>query len=270
MEDARLQAEIEGAKAYEALHVPALFEEWAPRVLDAARVGRGHRVLDVACGTGVLARAAAERVGGGGAVIGVDPNPGMLAVARRLSEGIRWEAGVAEDLPTEDGTFDRVVSQFGMMFFIDRNAALQEMMRVLFPDGRLAVAVWDSLENTPAYARAVGLLDRMAGANAANALRAPFVMGDRSELEELLRGAGAQDVEGISLMGRARFPSLRVMVEADLRGWLPAMGVDLEEDLIMAILSEAEEELGEYVTADGHVEFPSPAHIVSGRKAGQV
>ena len=108
MEDARLKAEIEGAKAYEALHVPALFEEWAPRVLDAARVGRGQRVLDVACGTGVLARAAAERVGGGGAVIGVDPNPGMLAVARRLSEGIRWEAGVAEDLPTEDGTFDRV------------------------------------------------------------------------------------------------------------------------------------------------------------------
>lgn len=267
MEDARLQAEIDGARAYEALHVPALFREWTPRVLDAAQVGPGHKVLDVACGTGVLSRAAVERVGGGGAVTGLDPNPGMLAVARRLSEGIRWEAGVAEELPAEDGSFDRVVSQFGMMFFADRNAAVQEMMRVLLPGGRLAIAVWDSLENTPAYARLVDLLDRMAGAAAANALRVPFIMGDRSELEELVRAAGAGDVEGITPMGRARFPSLRAMVEADLRGWLPVIGVDLEEDLIMSILSEAEVELAEYVTTDGLAEFPFPAHIVSGRKA---
>ena len=268
MEDQRLQEEIDGAEAYEKLHVPALFQEWASRVLEAAEVGSEHRVLDVACGTGVLSRAAAARVGGGGAVTGVDPNPGMLTVARRLSPGIRWEEGVAEHLPREDASYDRVVSQFGMMFFTDRGAAVQEMLRVLVPQGRLAVAVWDSLENTPAYARAVELLDRMAGPDAANALRAPFIMGDRAELEELLREAGAHDVEGVTPMGRARFPSLRAMVEADLRGWLPIMGVDLEEDLILAILSAAEEELGEYVTPDGRAEFASPAHVVSGRKAG--
>jgi len=75
-------------------------------------------------------------------------------------------------------------------------------------------------------------------------------------------------VEGTTQIGRACFPGLRAMVEADLRGWLPVMGVDLEEDLILAILSKAEEELAEYVTPDGRAEFPSPAHIVSGRKAG--
>lgn len=267
MDDKRLQAEIDGAGAYEALHVPALFEEWTHRVLDAAEVGRGHRVLDVACGTGVLTRAAAERAGEGGSITGVDPNPGMLTVARRLSDGIRWVEGVAEGLPAEDQSFDRVVSQFGMMFFTDRRAAVEEMLRVLVPGGRLAVAVWDSLENTPAYARAVGLLDRMAGSDAANALRAPFVMGDRAELEDLMRQAGVSDVTGITPTGRARFPSLRVMVEADLRGWLPVMGVDLEEDLILSILSEAEVELAEYVTPDGGVGFASPAHIVSGRRA---
>ena len=155
-----------------------------------------------------------------------------------------------------------------MMFFSDRPAAVGEMLRVLAPGGRLAIAVWDSLENTPAYARAVDLLERMAGPDAADALRAPFSMGDRAELERLLHDAGAQDVVGVTPMGRARFPTLRSMVEADLRGWLPVMGVDLEEDLILAILSEAEEELGEYVTSAGRAEFDSPAHIVSGRRAG--
>ena len=265
MEDPR--QEIDGAEAYEALHVPALFREWTPRVLEAAQVGSGHRVLDVACGTGVLARAAAERVGGRGAVVGVDPDPGMLTVARRLADGVRWKEGVAEDLPVEDATFDRVVSQFGLMFFTDRRAAVREMLRVLAPEGRLAIAVWDSLENTPAYARAVRLLERMAGPAAADALRAPFVMGDRSELEGLLREAGARDVVGVTPMGRARFPTLRAMVEADLRGWLPVMGVELEEDLIRAILSEAEEELAGYATPEGPAEFDSPAHIVSGRGA---
>ncbi|MEQ8330393.1 MAG: methyltransferase domain-containing protein [Longimicrobiales bacterium] len=267
MDDQRLQAEIDGAAAYEALHVPALFEEWTPRVLDAAEVGRGHRVLDVACGTGVLARAAAARTGEGGSITGVDPNPGMLTVAGRLSVGIRWVEGAAEDLPAEDASFDRVVSQFGMMFFTDRRAAIEEMLRVLVPGGRLAVAVWGSLDDTPAYARAVGLLDRMAGPDAANALRAPFVMGDRAGLEDLMRQAGAADVRGITRTGRARFPGLRAMVEADLRGWLPVMGVDLDEGLILDILAEAQEELAEYVTPDGRAEFPSPAHIVSGRRA---
>lgn len=268
MEDQRLQEEIDGAGAYEALHVPALFEEWTPGVLEAAQVAPGHRILDVACGTGVLARAAAKQVGPRGSVVGVDPNPGMLTVARRLSDRVQWVEGVAEDLPCEDASFDRVLSQFGMMFFTDRAAALNEMLRVLVPGGQLAIAVWDSLEHTPAYARAVGLLERMAGPAAARALSAPFGMGDRTALEELMLQAGVEGVDGTTLMGKARFPSLRVMVEADLRGWLPVMGVDLEEPLILDILAKAEEDLGAYVTSDGRVEFDSPAHIVSGRKPG--
>jgi len=266
MDDQRLEEEVAGATAYEALHVPALFSEWTTRVLDAAHVEAGHRVLDVACGTGVLARAAAKRVGGAGRVSGVDPNPGMLTVARRLADGIDWEHGTAEALPTADSSFDRVVSQFGMMFYSDRGQAVVEMLRSLVPEGRLAIAVWDSLENSPAYAREVDLLQRMAGSDAAAALRAPFVMGERAELEQLLRDAGAEEVEGVTPMGRASFPSIRSMVEADLRGWLPVMGVDLEEGLIQAILAEAEQDLSEFVAANGRAEFDSPAHIVSGQK----
>lgn len=263
----RLQDAVAGAEAYESLHVPALFQEWTARVLDAAGVGRGHRVLDVACGTGVLTGAAAERVGMEGHAVGVDPNPGMLAVASRLYPGIEWREGAAEDLPCPDATFERVVSQFGMMFFTDRERAVEEMHRVLVDGGRLAIAVWDALDRSPAYAREVDLLDRMAGARAADALRAPFVMGNRTELEDIVRRSGAVAVDGATTVGQANFPSIRSMVEADLRGWLPVMGVDLEEDLILAILAEAEQELAEFVTPDGRMQFDSPAHIVTAQKA---
>lgn len=262
--DERLQDAIAGAEAYESLHVPALFQEWTPRVLDAAQVGPGDRVLDIGCGTGVLARSAADRVGTSGHVVGVDPNPGMLAVAKGFDDRIEWRHGVAEELPCEDNAFECVVSQFAMMFFPDRAGAVREVNRVLVEGGRFAIAVWDSLENSPAYAAEVALLQRMAGDEAADALRAPFVLGEATALKELIEGTAGISVKTSTVVGHARFPSVRSMVEADLRGWLPVMGVDLEEDLILRILAAAEDELAEFVLPDGRMEFASPAHIVSG------
>jgi ubiquinone/menaquinone biosynthesis C-methylase UbiE len=279
------EEEIAAASAYEELHVPALFEQWADRVLDSARVGDGDRVLDVACGTGILARKAAARVGSDGCIAGVDPNPGMLVVAERFVPSVRWQESVAESLPYDDGSFDAVVSQFGLMFFADRDAALREMKRVLVSGGRMAVAVWESLERSEAYPIEVAvavweslerseaypieveLLEQIAGSEAAEALRAPFVLGDPTELEKLFRSAGVESVDVATHRGTARFPSVRTMVEADLRGWLPVMGVVLPEGQIQRILGEAERALRRYVTAEGTVEFESPAHIVSGTRS---
>lgn len=261
-----MQGTIAAARAYEELHVPALFGQWAPRVLDAVRVEPGERVLDVACGTGVLARNAAARVGTQGFVAGIDPDPGMLAVAEEIASDVEWQHGVAESVPYPDGVFDVVVSQFGLMFFHDRSKALREMLRVLVPGGRLAVAVWDSLENSDAYPVEVALLERLAGPQAADALRAPFLLGDRDELLGLFESAGVTSVEIATHQGEARFPSLRSMVEVDLRGWLPVMGVVLDEDQIERILREAEAALHDYVTGEGHVVFDSQAHIVTGVK----
>jgi ubiquinone/menaquinone biosynthesis C-methylase UbiE len=166
------------AEVYEEFFVPALFLEWAPRVADAAQIAPGQKVLDVACGTGVLAREAARRVGPGGAVTGLDRNEGMLAVARRKSPHIDWQLGMAEALGFADGTMDAVVSQFGLMFFEDRRAALREMWRVARPGGRIAVAVWAALESAPGYAAMTDLLQRLFGDRIADALRAPFTLGD--------------------------------------------------------------------------------------------
>ena len=265
MADGKLQRQIEAARAYEALFVPALVEQFAPKVADAARVGKGERVLDIACGTGVLAREALKRVGPGGRVVGIDVVPGMLAVAQQIAPDVEWREGKAESLPFSDGSFDAVVSQFGLMFFMDRAQAIREMLRVLTSGGRLAVAVWNSLQSIPAYAVEVELLERIGGKQAADALRAPFVLGDRDELRDLFREAGAYSIEVATHSGRALFPSIRVMVEADLRGWLPVMGVNLSEKQISQILDEADDALAAYTTSDGQVRFDLSAHVLTGK-----
>jgi SAM-dependent methyltransferase len=262
MTEPTLRAQIDAANAYEALLVPALFGQWAAKVADAAQIKPGQRVLDVACGTGILAREIASRMGSGGRVMGIDPSPGMVAVAKQLAPTVEWREGAAESLPFPDESFDVVMSQFGLMFFTDRRQALREMMRVLAPGGRLAVAVWDSLDNIPAYASEVALLEQTAGRRAADALRAPFVLGNRKNLAMLFSEAGVASAKIATHHGAAQFPSIRTMVEADLRSWLPVMEVILNDDQIGRILQEAEHALNSYVTADGRVTFPLSAHLV--------
>src|SRR5262249_60545343 len=103
--------------------------------------GRGDRVVDVACGTGIVARIAAARVGPSGVVVGVDLNPGMLNVARSVSltdsrsaAPIQWQEASADKLPFPGESFDIVYCQLGLQFFADRPAALREMRRVLGPE----------------------------------------------------------------------------------------------------------------------------------------
>ena len=228
MSGSDLQAQITAAKAYEEFFVPALFGEWARRVAAAARIRTGDHVLDVACGTGVLAREAASQVGPSGFVAGVDTSPGMLAVARTVAPRIEWREDKAEALPYPDQRFDAVVSQFGLMFFSDRRRALTEMQRVL---------------------------------------RVPFVLGHTNQLTQLVASAGIDKVAVATQHGMARFPSIRFMVEADLRGWLPLMGVVLTEDQINRILQEAEHVLRAHVTATGTVACEIAAHLVTGTRS---
>lgn len=260
-EHRRGQLATAAAKIYERFFVPALFADWPEHVLAEADVRPGHRVLDVACGTGVLARAAKRAVGRDGAVVGLDVNGGMLTVARAKAPGIDWQRGAAEALPFPADSFDRGVSQFGLMFFDDRCRAISEMLRVVRPGGTVAAAVWGPLHATPGYAAVAEVLADLFGAAVAESIRAPYSLGDADALRSLFADAGARDVSVRTVTGKARFPSVESWIFTDIKGWTLADVID--DDGYQRLRREAPRRLSRFVLADGSVEFDAPAHIVT-------
>ncbi len=173
------QIPLAAAELYEAAFVPAFFAQWAPTLCEAAGVAPGRRVLDVACGTGIVARTAADQ---GATVTGVDLNEAMLTVARRVRPELDWRQGNAQDLPLADGSFDVVMSQMALMFFPEPAAALAEMARVVRPGGTVAVLVPGALERQAAFAPFVEMAARHAGPEALDLLTAYFRSGDLDRL----------------------------------------------------------------------------------------
>jgi SAM-dependent methyltransferase len=252
------------AEIYDEFFLPALFAAWPPQLVAAAHLVPGMRVVDVACGTGVLTIEAAKAVSPGGTAVGVDLNPGMLAVARRKAPEIDWREAPAEALPFDPCDFDAAVSQFGLMFFQDRRAAIREMWRVLRPGGRLAIAVWDSLGNTPGYHAVTALLARLFGDEVADLLRAPYALGDPELLEGLLVDSGVDEAQLFRVAGEARFPSVRAWMHSDVRGW--TLADQLDDAQFEHLVGEAENELRGFVGAEGSVRFDHPALIATARK----
>jgi SAM-dependent methyltransferase len=248
----------EAAEVYEQFFVPALFGRWAVPLLDAAGVGSGDRLLDIGCGTGVVARAARERIGAAGAVTGVDRNEAMLAVARRIEPAVDWQHGVAERLRFADGAFDRVTAAFMLMFVDDRSAAVGEMARVVRPGGTVALATWAAIEESPGYAAMRALLSRVLGEEAAAALDPPFALGTIDAVGELLAPEfGRVDVarrEGI-----ARFGSIEEWLRTDIRGWTLADAVD--DETFDRLVTDGRSALASFAGPSGRVEFAAPAII---------
>jgi ubiquinone/menaquinone biosynthesis C-methylase UbiE len=263
-ETASWQVSNDAAVVYEQKFVPALFGSWPPSVADAAGIGSGDHVLDVACGTGVLAREASKRVGPEGSVTGLDLNEGMLAVAKRVQPDVDWRQGDAAALPFEDGYYDVVVSQFALMYFPERVAALREMWRVLKPGGRLAVASWASFEKAQGYRVLAEIAERRTNAEAAAILRSPFVLGEVDELLSLYRDAGIDRVELKTREDFAHFPSTEEFVSAEVKG--SPLDDLLSEAEYQALLNEAEEGLAAFRTTDGRIAMPMAAHIVTACK----
>jgi ubiquinone/menaquinone biosynthesis C-methylase UbiE len=265
--DAVAQAEAEAgwwsqsaasAANYERRAVPAIFRPWAERLLDRLTPASGTSVLDLACGTGVVARHAAERVGPRGLVAGLDISPAMLAVARSLpapaGAPLHWHLGTATVLPCRAAAFDAATCAFGLMFVRDRARMLTEVRRALKPGGRLAVSVWGNEAENPVDGRLIAALARYAGADEAAQSALVYSMGDPDVLRRLLTEAGFRSVEVESLTDEHRMP-LDVMLNRVVR---PGM----DDATRAAARRHWLAELKPYIDGD-QVRYPVTAHLAT-------
>jgi ubiquinone/menaquinone biosynthesis C-methylase UbiE len=262
------------AEMYEAFYGPAIFEPCTRILVEHAAPRVGEAALDLACGTGQVARRVAPLVGEQGRVTGLDLNPGMLAVARKLTPpqgaAIDWREGDAVEPDLPDAAFDLVLCQHGLQFFPDRAAALRHVRRVLRPGGRLALAVWRGLDRHPVFralaeAEAPHLLPL---GMTFEDLAAPFSLGDAAELRALLADAGFTSVELADRSIEARFPAHRFIQNMELAyaAVIPKFAEDRSAfDAYLETVAGATAEIVQRHTRGDHVTIPMRMHVVVAR-----
>jgi SAM-dependent methyltransferase len=253
------QLNTDSAEAYERYLVPAIFEPFARALVALAAPTSGERVLDAACGTGVVARYAAPRAGH---VVGADVNAGMLAVAERIAPQLEWVQADLAALPFEDGSFDLVLCQQALQFVPDHAAALAELQRVLAPGGRILVSVWRGPEHNPGFAVFATVLDRHLGIGAGAVLRSPFAGGEGEAWRAALTAAGFGDVDVRIEPGSASWASAADLLRQELAS-SPLAGrlSDAGHDALAADLAHA---LRDHTDGD-RVLFRMETSVLTGR-----
>jgi ubiquinone/menaquinone biosynthesis C-methylase UbiE len=260
------------AELYQRYLVPAITTKWAQDLVDRARPRAGEAVLDVACGTGVVARMAAKA---GAQVTGLDLNAGMLAVARGVpSDGapINWIEGSALDLPFLPDSFDVILCQLGLQFFPDQGRALQEMRRVLRSTGRVALSVYSPIARTPGANAFVLALDEILGADASRIKRGEHSFADEAQPETLLKDAGFGAVEVQTVVQTIAFPSVLDYVRFQLLATpMTVLLKDRSEPDRRAIIASVASKTTALSTPDmldnGRFTFPQEAYVATARAA---
>lgn len=260
----QFQIGAEQAETYEERFVPALFQQWVEPVLRGASAGPGDRVLDVACGTGVVARAVAPRVAPTGTVSGLDLNPAMLAVARRIAPSIHWQHGDVSAMPFAADAFDVVTCQAGIFFFPDPTAGLGEIARVTRPGGRVVVQAFSSLPAQPAYGPWVEMVTRHAGPDAADLLGTYWSQGDPEGMRIRCAEAGLRVSAVAEHIRPAYFPNVETMVLTEVNA--TPLGERLAQSALDQILAESHEVLDQFV-ADGQLVIPISGYVLTATPA---
>ena len=263
------QLEGRGPEAYETYLVPKFFRPWAERLVKVAGAAEGERVLDVGCGTGIVARSIVPFTGEQGHVVGVDLNEAMLETARReashLSPEIEWRHEDARELSFRDDRFDLVLSQQVLQFVEDPPQLLAEIRRVLRPGGRTGLNVLRPIRHNPTYGILAEVLERHVGEEAGSMMRSPFPEWNGARLRELVREAGFDQIV-IHLDIRAvRYPSAEEYLRQEAASSPLAEPIAGLEDHVRArMIRQLEEELEDYTDENGVV-FPMETHMVVAR-----
>lgn len=248
------------AAAYDQRLVPWLFEHWAQRLVTMAQPGSSARVMDLACGTGLLARVLLDHLGDGALVHGVDADPSMLVYAARSirDQRVSWHCADATRIPIETSTLDLVVCNQGLQFFAEPSSVLAEISRTLRPDGRVALAVWGPLAQNP-WPKAMSIaLGSELGDDARRSAESVCGLGDPDLVRRLITRAGFEVVEAAEISLTATHPDLRDAIDGQLAalpsaGVIDALGVRRRNRIIDAMADS----LREWTDADGALAVPS-------------
>ena len=262
--DVTKTAGFQAADMYEQFMVPYVFRYWTPRLLERAMPQPGESVLDVACGTGVVARSIVPLVGDQGKVVGLDINPMMLAVAcRQYSDNcdkIDWREGQAENMPFAENDFDLVTCQQGLQFFKDRAKAAREMHRVLKPNGRAVIEVFQVFEKNEFYKKVFETLAEVFNVPVA-AFASPYSYSDPTELERLFVNAGFSQVKVEQVSQEVHFKELDRFVERQIKAAaavIPTFGT-MDGGSLSGLQRIAQDKLAGFInehSADGVLTFP--------------
>lgn len=253
------------AELYERYAVRHFMGPWAPGLVALAALQPGERVLDLACGTGLVARLAAVHVGPTGTVTGLDLNAGMLGVARSMppppGASVTWIEGSAEAMDLADASFEVILCQQGFQFFPDKLRALREMRRVLVPRGRVFLSVWKSAG--PYNVAVAEALERHVGVETATRYRAQRAVPDAEELHRLLVEAGFRDVQVCPSVMTIRLPRVEEFVLCHLSAMPVAGAVTASGEARRAALArQVGRALQSYADADG-VAVPDETNIAT-------
>jgi SAM-dependent methyltransferase len=196
--------------------------------------------------------------------VGLDFNAGMLAAARAAvtTSTIEWMEGNATDMPLPNAAFDAVVCQQGLQFFPDKLAALHEMRRVLSPGGRLALAVWRSVEQAPGFRVLQEALARRIGPE--KAALPPFSLNDGQAIRSLVSNAGFREVRVRAEVKLTRFPSAEHFVRSAIAGAPTMIGALAEQGpgVLDAIVAEVADATRTYLDDEGWA-TPQPSNIIT-------
>ena len=229
----------------------------------------GESVLDLACGTGFVARSLRNAVGRTGRIVGADLNPGMLGVAAARSadgEPIEWCRAPADRLPFADDVFDAVVCQQGLQFFPDLAGAVREIARVCRPEGRLFATVWSHREQSPYFAAQYAAINRLAGTDEFPPF-AHAIWDSPLGLVETLRAVGFAAVEAHEVILDVTLPPLADFAVDHLRclPWSAAL-VEERPDASDVVLRTMSDLLVDHVLDDGSIRVPVRSFVVRGRR----
>ena len=261
-----MEPDTSAAEAYDTILVPEVMQPWADLMVQKAHVGTGARTLDVACGTGVVARCAARLCGPQSHASGLDIDPAMITVAKaaalREALNIDYRCGSASELPFEASSFDAALCLHGLQYFPDKTLALAEVRRVMRPGAGLVMVVWTAMETCAGNWAMITALERR-GIDAKD-MRKPFALSDSAALRTLVEHAGFNDVTVEGTHRTVRFASVRTFVESIARG-APSSRLALAQvppPDWQGFLTDVEVQLAPW-TENARLEFPMASNVLS-------